>query len=257
MLVSVDRNTSDTASVLADVRSLFMQAGEIRDKNREEARLLEATSLPQQTPWLNRMKWLEIFRDQDLKSISTASAMPKRGDIQMQGVVNGVHFALVRCLTTLANTDTRTRQWWRSPKSDVYSMRPMTKLATPAGWNRYVSYWQRFVVFCLRVTQRTDYTIDFNVKFDDTQLLLLDSIRECSQKITQDISMSALMDRAKRDKDILHIKRIADLIQDLAAAVLKRYIRDRIYDNSLIFFTAVLGIHETEFRFKEPRMYTN
>ena len=232
----------------AGISQLFQEAEVLRQQERSQS-TLNAAKKEEHTPWLRHMGWLEHLQGLELAKVAITSRLPTQHEVQLKAVCQAVSIALDRCLQTLSTTDRETRQWWRSPKLYEISLRPLDPLEMSNTYSRYLNYWQRFIVYCLRCMElgKEEREEQFRVTFSPNQEKILGSIRDLLTIMVDDHSLEG-----KECKGLL-----MDLIQAFSIDVLQHQFKGLGWSNPLIHFTAVLGINEHTQRLKSPVDYTS
>ncbi len=230
------------------VSELFVRAAERREA--ERARVTVTGSKEARTPWMNTTGWLEHLKGLDLKQLVTASVLPGRRTTEndLVSICAAVREVFDEATADLAGAGRDLRQWWRSPKADEFSHRPMEALRSTAGFGRYVGYWQRLIVYCLRVRELPgpERLERHRIDFDDETADLLEWLGRLARAPAA--SEGKLRERNQLLKSHVFV---------LSATILKRKFLDSGWENPLVHFTAVLGVDESTFRLKEPEDYTS
>jgi len=145
-----------------------------RNRDEEHERTLDQvyeSSLVTMTPWLRRTGWVKIFMGKDMKMLSNLALKPTAGEAALSRIWDATGRIVEDCYTGVK--DCWDRGWTLIPfwlisahKTDD-SSKPFRMHFADSTIIRYASYWQRFLMFCLRSLEDPER---FGVEFTDAQL---------------------------------------------------------------------------------------
>lgn len=205
-----------------------------------QTRLDEHTKSVIRTPWLARTRWLERFVGVNMLELSELSEKPKE-DGWVQDVWKDVGEMMNMCYVGMKDIDKRLWErilfWLASPNRERSSKEPMNLYLQSTTVEAYSIYWQRFICFCLRVTD-TNLAV---VKFTEQQKEELDLLR-----VLYEARENGSMMVAEKKKRIL-----------LCSI---RFIKQTVYEvglPALVYFAGILGYEKETGTWRKPERYTN
>jgi hypothetical protein len=218
----------------------LVDGAERRDQEYQRAinEVQDVKSLVTKTPWLRYVKWEEIFLGRDMKELHTLTDLPKAEDDDGIIIINGVNKLLRECWDGYHDCLERGWQllpfWLASVQRDKEDTKPFRSYIAPYTFTRYIGYWQSYIMFCIRMYEQTEETVQFTLE----QRELLDSIQ-------------LLLSRWENgDKEELY-----DLVSRLSVALIchSDYARER---SSLIYYSGVRGYNTEYKQWRQPQDYT-
>ena len=165
---SAARQHVDTA-----VQRYKRQVG-MRNEPRVYAKALGSTSLAATSPWLERTRWLETYKDvrrDILKAMTTSAGSKPWTDLKLgQGeregdadiissshdeqkiacLLNAVDLMINRCETTARHTGRLIRCWLVSSRPDYFQSRAFSVMTEPGTQRQYRTRWKKFIAFVIR-----------------------------------------------------------------------------------------------------------
>ncbi|KAL2203436.1 hypothetical protein CC79DRAFT_1390855 [Sarocladium strictum] len=102
--------------------------------------------------WLRRSGWTAHFVGRDLGEIHASSQMPGLGEEEARRLIAATdRLFFNRCVAGLRSMPLMTRLLLASPHPKDAHSRPFGPLQEKTSIDRYVTYWKRFLCYCLRV----------------------------------------------------------------------------------------------------------
>jgi len=145
-----------------------------RNRDEEHERILDQvheSSLVTLTPWLRRTGWVRTFMGKNMKTLSDLALKPTAGEVNLLRIWNAVGRVIPSCFTGVKDCWDRgwalILYWLISSRNTEDSSKPFRMYFADSTITRYTSYWQRFIVFCLRSLEDPE---QFGVEFSDKQL---------------------------------------------------------------------------------------
>ncbi|KAG6069484.1 hypothetical protein E4U16_007657 [Claviceps sp. LM84 group G4] len=194
------------------------------------------------TDWLNRTGWTEHYStNQDLAWLYTYSRMPTADDAELQRAVAAIDSMFFdRCIEGLKTLPLMTRLMLASPHRNNADLEPFGPLQDKAKMKRYVSYWKRFICYCLRVLPLDERTLLKRQGFAFTK--------------EQRASLEGLSKHLK-SKEFPEEMLEEELLQVSASFWMQELVGDP-FDSPLWHFVSVLGIDEDTHKFRPAHLFT-
>ncbi|RVD83632.1 uncharacterized protein DFL_001416 [Arthrobotrys flagrans] len=229
------------------ISEMFARAATQREKDRSRAATVDGKET--QTPWMKTTGWVEHLKGLNLDELIVASALPGRRSTEEEllSVCSAVRSMFAKANVDLNRLGRDMRQWWRSPKPDEFSYRPLETLGSTAAFDRYIGYWQRLIVYCWRVHELPE--VEGNAKHKLTFDAETEEWIQCVKETARSRTTTEEQLRWKEEN-------LESRVFYLSVAILKRKFLDRGWNNPLVHFTSILGIDERSSRLKEPEDYT-
>ncbi|KAG6027663.1 hypothetical protein E4U40_001446 [Claviceps sp. LM458 group G5] len=192
--------------------------------------------------WLNRTGWTEHYStDRDLAWLYTYSRMPTAEDAELQRAVAAIdRMFFDRCIEGLKTLPLMTRLMLASPHRNDADLKPFGPLQDKAKMDRYVSYWKRFICYCLRVLPLDEPTLLNKQGFAFTK--------------EQRASLEGLCKHLK-SKEFPEEMLEEELLQVSASFWMQELVGDP-FDSPLWHFVSVLGIDEETRKFRPAHLFT-
>lgn len=241
------QQTFESTDAMEELLSQLHEAAS-QEANQEDRRLI-TTGSEETTPWLNRVGWLEHFQGLKLTDVCEPGLLPASKDsrpnsLALKMVCRAVKEAHKRCIRTFGGADLEIRQWMKSPELLKMSMKPFNIVQKNAS-DRYVGYWQRFMIYCLRVLRLEGEERDMHgLALTESQQALLAQMWTQAEEMAESVN------------DTDNMEELITLVHCFAESVLEDTFLGIGWSNPLIHFTAVLGIDEHTGRLKDPAHYT-
>ncbi|KAG5947587.1 hypothetical protein E4U60_002935 [Claviceps pazoutovae] len=182
------------------------------------------------TDWLNRTCWTErYFMDRDLTGLYTYSRMPTAEDSAELQRAKGFKTLPLMARLMLA-----------SPHRNDVDLEPFGPLQDKAKMDRYVSYWKRFICYCLRVLPLDEPTLlkEQGFAFTKEQRASLEGL--CKHLNSEEFPEEMLEE---------------ELLQVSASFWMQELVGDP-FDSPLWHFVSVLGIDEETSKFRPAHLFT-
>jgi superfamily II DNA helicase RecQ len=116
--------------------------------------LVEGLDKHETTNWLKRAGWRAHFKERDLAEIYACSRMPGREDDELRRIAAALdRLFFSRCIDGLKSMPLMTRLLLASPHHQDAHSRPFGPLQEKTSMDRNLTYWKRFLYYCLNVRQ--------------------------------------------------------------------------------------------------------
>ncbi|KAG6078868.1 hypothetical protein E4U15_004050 [Claviceps sp. LM218 group G6] len=193
--------------------------------------------------WLNRTGWAEHYSTvRDLTGLYTYSRMPTANDsAELQRAVAAIdRMFFDRCIEGSKTLPLMTRLMFASPHRNDADLEPFGPLLDKAKMDRYVSYWKRFICYCLRVLHLDEPTLlkRQGFAFTKEQRASLEGL--CKHLNSEEFSEEMLEE---------------ELLQVSASFWMQELVGDP-FDSPLWHFVFVLGIDEETRKFLPAHLFT-
>jgi len=221
----------------------YIDAAGHHDRQRQEEidKVKDLTSLVTKTPWLRYTKWEQTFIGHDMKALYAFTDLPKVDDINGTLVAEAVEELLVDCWAGYRDCVSRGWQllpfWMASVSRDKENTKPFRLYIAPYTLERYIGYWQSYIVFCMQMFQQSED--DGLVEFTVEQARLMENIIALLQTYNQDKEMEL---------------RSQLLTLSVALICHSDYARQR---SSLIVYTGIRGYNVEFNQWRQPQDYTS
>ncbi|PNP37241.1 hypothetical protein TGAMA5MH_10863 [Trichoderma gamsii] len=133
------------------------------------------------TNWLKRSGWTAHFTGRDLGEIHLCSRMPGPKDDRLQRLVAAVdRMFFGRCIAGLKSMPLMARLLLASPHPKDAHSRPFGPLQEKTSMDRYLTYWKRFLCYCMNVLSLESDTLleKHGFSFADGQRKGLETLSE-------------------------------------------------------------------------------
>lgn len=191
-------------------------------------------SLVTLTPWLRHTKWHERFKGKDMKVLHGLTDPPKLDQEKEIMLWKSVDRVIRKCWNGFHDCSKRgwgmIPFWLASAIRDKEDSRPFRTYIASYTLHRYIGYWQRYILFCIRATELLEFTAK--------QIELI-------QTVCLWMKEGSATDENAIDDSILQLS--IELIKH------SDYAHQR---SSLIYFTGVLGYNTDYKQWRQPQDYT-
>jgi hypothetical protein len=114
--------------------------------------LAEGLDKHETTNWLKRAGWRAHFQERDLAEVYACSRMPGREDDELRRMAAALdRLFFCRCIGGLRSMPLMTRLLLASPHHQDAHSRPFGPLQEKTSMDRNLTYWKRFLCYCLNV----------------------------------------------------------------------------------------------------------
>jgi hypothetical protein len=204
---------------------------EHRHKNNE---VQDNTSLVTLTPWLRRTRWHERYNGKDMKLLYELTSSPKCDDPSEMVLWDSVDRMVRKCWSGFHDCSTRGWElipfWLVSAVRGKEDTKPFRTYIAPYTLCRYIGYWQRYILFCLR-------SID-ELAFTTRQMQLMKEIQE-------------LIEHNSYNSE----NELDDVLLELSASLICHSDYSHV-QSSLIYFSGVMGYNVDYKQWRGPHDYT-
>ena len=125
------------------------------------------------TPWLRRTKWTKRFGGKDMENLFALTKKPIREEVHLYELWHRVDGVLRRCYKSVLDLDERGWElipfWLASADANQESSKPFRMFFSKETLVDYISFWQRYICFCVRVITLQDHGVGFTE--EETALL--------------------------------------------------------------------------------------
>ena len=192
------------------------------------------TSLVTLTPWLRRTKWHERYKGKDMRALYEWTVSPKPDENDEIFIWKSIDRMVRKCWSGFHDCSARGWElipfWLASAVRGKEDTRPFRSYIAPYTLRRYISYWQRYVLFCFR-------TIDV-LEFTAQQLQLIKRIRRSIENNSYD---------NERELD--------NALLELCTSLICHSDYSHV-ESSLIYFCGIMGYNVDHKRWRQPQDYT-
>ena len=160
----------------------------MQNEPRVYAKSLGGDSLAATSPWLERTRWLETYRDvrRDILKAMTTSAgrqpwtdlnlgqgeregdadiiSPSHDEQKIACLLDVVDLMIDRCETTARHTGRLIRCWLVTPRPNYSQSKAFTAMTEPSTRRKYRSTWKKFIAFVLRIRRQVKVAIPSDVR---------------------------------------------------------------------------------------------
>jgi hypothetical protein len=216
---------------------------EAEQKDKEYQRTLDdvqdITSLVTKTPWQRYVKWAEMFLGRDMKELHALTDMPKSEDVMEQLIVGAVDGMVRDCWDGFHDCVRRGWKllafWLASAVRGKEDTKPFRAHIAPYTLQRYIGYWQGYLLFCWRMYKRGDTGIQFTME----QQTLLKEV----EKLLESESESDV------NGELMHV------LLKLSVALIchSDYALEK---SSLVYYSGVRGYNVDNKQWRQPNEYT-
>src|SRR5271169_6729557 len=111
----------------------------------------------ERSPWLNRMEWLEMFLDKDIKALADHASVIARDPIE-QAMIAGIKRVMDHSLAGIKDLQKHgwgiIRFWLHSMDAEETHEKPFQMYYSDL--RSYINYWTRLMLFCQRTKEIED-----------------------------------------------------------------------------------------------------
>ena len=145
-----------------DKAQLLQEFEESRERDAERQAVVEKEmEKSDNTGWWNLVRWRDHFAECNIKRIAHASRIPDRRDELLKHAASIVDLMIKGAVAGLSSLHDDTPFWLRTANAtNTVQNRPMVRLQNEESLDRYVGYWRRFMLYCLRVSEAMDIEED-------------------------------------------------------------------------------------------------
>jgi len=230
-------NPPPTNSDKMNLLNQMLESAKLKDKELrlEKDIVREDKGKTENSPWLGRTDWKEMFLGRDMKRLVGFTNKDVALEPQLQLVKNSVHRVIENCLKGIGDLDTRgwneIRFWLRSHQKEKPHGKPFRKHYVKV--KDYANVWMQLILFCWRI---------FELK--DSGAVFLPKQRKCLIKLRD---MMCLQDVSNEKLDAAVLRLSISLIKHSDFRKKRSVIK---------YFGGVLGYKLSESRWRRPAEYT-
>jgi hypothetical protein len=217
----------------------FLQQAHARNQRRyDNLDTVQPTKLVSLTPWLRHTRWNETFQGKDMSTLCSLTLKPTEGEMGLPDVWQSVARIIEKSVAGVKDCFSRRWTmipfWLASARPHEASTRPFRTHFADGTIERYTSYWQRYICFCLRTIEEGER---YGVEFLPAQEVAL-----------RELMALVVLDNPGNDEVDAKVMEVSTL--------LIRHCDYTIQRSSLIYFSGVLG-YSTEYKqWLQPNEYT-
>lgn len=147
-----DRRGRSQCQLIDDIKEQWVYE---KEQQEELQRVLaEGLDKHETTNWLKRAGWTAHFQKRDLGEIYACSRIPGREDDELRRMAAALdRLFFSRCIDGLKSMPLMTRLLLASPHHQDAHSRPFGPLQEKTSMDRNLTYWKRFLCYCLNVLQ--------------------------------------------------------------------------------------------------------
>src|SRR5437762_4621134 len=239
-LFAIEGNIPEDNESTNYLRSLITAAiseADERDKTHQKTlnEVRDSQSLVTKTPWLRHTYWEETFVNKDMVTLVKLTEAPGIHDHQERRVWQATARVVEQCFKGILDCQERGWTlipfWLRSVDRNKEDTKPFRTFIAPYTLRRYASYWQQYIIFCLRAMMAEE-----SVQFTARQREELLELNSMLYETDDDLEIQAK-------------------ILDLSILLIQHsdYAKER---SSLIYFTGILGYKLEWKQWRQPGEYT-
>lgn len=235
----VPADVSQEAKFVDDIKERWAKGSKEQEQMRTV--LVGGAAKHETTNWLRRAGWAAHFKGKDIGEIHRASLMPSQRDSELHRMceaMNRLFFG--RCIEGLKEMPLMTRLLLASPHPLDAHSRPFGALQERSSMERYLTYWKRFVWYCLQV-----------IGMEDSELFERHGCRFTDQQRARVISLRAQL----QNNDGLESALDEELFQ-MSIGFWTHKLEGNPFDSPLWHFIAVMGIDSNQGQFKPAHLFT-
>ena len=195
----------------------------------------DSQSLVLKTPWIRHTRWEETFVGKDMGTLVKLTDAPSIDNHQERRVWQATWRVVEQCFKGILDCQERGWTlipfWLRSVDRNKEDTKPFRTFIAPYTLRRYASYWQQYIIFCLRAMMAEE-----SVQFTARQREELLELNSMLYETDDDLEIQAK-------------------ILDLSILLIQHsdYAKER---SSLIYFTGILGYNLEWKQWRQPGEYT-
>jgi len=143
----------------------MLESAKLKDKELclERDTVKEDKGKTENSPWLERMDWKEMFLGRDMKCLVEFMNKDVALEPELQSVKDSIHRVIEKGLEGVKDLDTRgwneIRFWLRSHEKDKPHGKPFRKHYVKV--KDYVDVWMQLILFCWRMFELEDSGTEF------------------------------------------------------------------------------------------------
>ena len=232
-----DQNQDEQRNQLDILIAASIDEAEERDERYQTTlnKVRNTMSLVTKTPWLRHTRWEEIFVEKDMKELNKLVDPPGQRDYDECKLWDSVTRVLNGCFNGFLDCQKRGWSlipfWLSSVDRNKENTKPFRSYIAPYTLRRYIGYWQRYLLFCMRAIM-TEEAVQFTPQQSDCLLELISIIHQNE-------------DHENIDKKVLELSVLLIKHSDYASQ-----------QSSLIYFSGVLGYNVDWKQWRQPHDYT-
>jgi hypothetical protein len=188
-----------------------------------------------ETPWLRRTGWRRRFTDKDMEELNKLTEKPT-GGILME-VWQSAGRTIQKCFDGVLDCHNRGWTlipfWLASSDTSKPDTIPFRMYFAQETIDRYTTYWQRFIIFCLRSFENQENGVEFTREQKN-------KIEELQRVLRSEIIITDSVDKKVLELSLLFIKH-------------SDYLPQR---SALIYFSGILGWNLSWKQWRRPEDYT-
>ena len=240
-----------------DDKAQFLQEfKEARERDAERQAVVEKEmEKSDHTGWWNLVRWRDHFAECNIKRIAHASRIPDRRDELLKQAALIVDLMIKGAVAGLSSLHDDTPFWLRTANAtNTVQNRPMVRLQNEESLDRYVGYWRRFMLYCLRVSEAVGVENDDDGNIGDSEDTEPDwQFEDCKKLVKFNAEQKQRLKemwgslRTKEDEETQVTKMMA-LSVSFVLQSLKGFDQ---FTSPMVHFAAVLGIDEEGVRLRK------
>ena len=167
------------------------------DYDQEYERMMDQvqeSSIITLSPWLRRTGWTRTFRGKDMKKLSELMEKPATGEPSLLMIWNSIERVIQKSYDGVKDCWDRNwiliPFWLVSGQKNEESSKPFRTYYAESTTARYTSYWQQFIMFCVRVSLLD--LDEFGVQFTLSQM---NTVRDLLSMVELDNPTDADLDK--------------------------------------------------------------
>ena len=212
------------------------EINQAEDRDQEYQRTLnqvhDGTTLITKTPWLRRTRWEEIFKDKDMEKLLKLAEPPEQGADNERALWDSTSRVIINCfrgfLDCLERRWSLIPFWLASVDRNKEDTKPYRAYIAPETLQRYIGYWQQYLLFCVRA-RMTEDAVEFTVSQED-----------CLMEVIA-LSNESILDSNALDAKIYRLTVLLIMHSDHATQ-----------SSSLIYFSRVMGYNLEWKQWRQP-----
>jgi uncharacterized radical SAM superfamily protein len=146
----------------------MLESAKVKDRELDLERdsVKEDKGRTENSPWLARTAWKEMFEGKDMKTLVSYVSKEMRGDDMMESVRKSVHGVIDMCMESVRDLDRRgwneIRFWLRSTEKGRSHSKPFWKYYDDL--KSYADIWSQLILFCLHIFEMKESEVEFLLK---------------------------------------------------------------------------------------------
>jgi hypothetical protein len=226
-----------------------VEEAEQRDKEYQCALddVQDITSLVMKTPWQRYVKWAEMFLGRDMKELHALTDMPKSEDVTERLIVGAVDGMVRNCWDGFHDCVRRGWKllafWLASAVRGKEDTKPFRAHIAPYTLQRYIGYWQGYLLFCWRMYKLGDTAIQFTME-QRALLMQLERLLESESELESELESKSEVNG-----------KLMGVLLKLSVALIchSDYAHEK---SSLLYYSGVRGYNVDNKQWRQPNEYT-